>query len=386
VLKGMLEPKTKEIHILVVVPKQAIPLSLQVVGGKRIPGKGVSILFASPGLPGMNGYAKASGYSYVMPAWSLEELLDCNELLDDKIKLADEVLISRYYKYGGIPRYIFTDTDLENNSKLNEAIGSFDVFDILSYAKSGLLARDVRYSHHILEMVPSNSDFRAAYYLDFLSKDIAERAVNRVKADSLKRLSEFAIPQSNDDSGSSCTLQGRIYEILCHRQFKLRKQEHNLKLCLLGSKEHVELTIPADMPAIVHFSTLADIPVLSPGLTYYQSKSKIFDAVDAFILDGDNKRCYGLQMTLNRDHGIKALSLKNFVFWLKSKGIAKEHLYFCFVIPSALAPSFQKQKILTNSKKIHQRAGNLASMAQYVILQDVFIESMLSDQKKKQLK
>jgi hypothetical protein len=136
------------------------------------------------------------------------------------------------------------------------------------------------------------------------------------------------------------------------------------------------------MPAIVHFSTLADIPVLSPGLTYYQPKSKIFGAVDAFILDGDNKCCYGLQMTLNWDHGIKALPLKNFVLWVKSKGIALEQFYFCFVIPSALVPRFQKQKLLTNGKKIHQRAGNLASMSQYVILQDVFIESMLGDQKK----
>jgi hypothetical protein len=90
-------------------------------------------------------------------------------------------------------------------------------------------------------MVPSNSDFRAAYYLDFLSKDIAERAVNKVKADSLKRLSEFAIPQSNDDSGSSCTLQGRIYEILCHRQFNLHKQEHNLKLSLFHNKTRIIL-------------------------------------------------------------------------------------------------------------------------------------------------
>jgi hypothetical protein len=97
---------------------------------------------------------------------------------------------------------------------------------------------------------------------------------------------------------------------------------------LLGSKKHVALTIPADMPAIIHFSTLADIPVLSPGLTYYQPKSKIFGAVDAFILDGDNKRCYGLQMTLNLNHGIKALPLKNFVLWLDSIGIAKKNFSF----------------------------------------------------------
>jgi hypothetical protein len=80
----------------------------------------------------------------------------------------------------------------------------------------------------------------------------------------------------------------------CHRQFNLRKQEYNLKLCLLGSEKHGELTIPADLPAKVHVSTLADISAVSPGLTYYQPKSKTFSTVDIFILDGDNNRCYDL--------------------------------------------------------------------------------------------
>jgi Crinkler effector protein N-terminal domain len=183
--------------------------------------RGVSILFASPGLAGMRDYAKVNSYSYIMPAWSLEELLDYNQLLDDRIKLAEEVLISRYYNFGGIPRSIFTVTDFENNMELEAAIGTFNLFDILSYAKSGHLARGEMYSHRVLEMVPSREDFRAAYYLDFLSKDIAEKVVNQIKDDSLQRLSEFAIAQSNDDSGSSSALHGRIYETLCHRQLNL---------------------------------------------------------------------------------------------------------------------------------------------------------------------
>jgi hypothetical protein len=42
-----------------------------------------------------------------MPTWSLEELLDYNQMLDEKIKLAEEVLISRYYNIGGNPKIHF---------------------------------------------------------------------------------------------------------------------------------------------------------------------------------------------------------------------------------------------------------------------------------------
>ncbi|KAG3046421.1 hypothetical protein PI124_g24540 [Phytophthora idaei] len=74
---------------------------------------GVSILFAAPDTPRMNNYAKVESFKYITPAWSLEELQDYNSLLSDKLELPDDVLISRYKKFGGIPRYIFTWTSVE---------------------------------------------------------------------------------------------------------------------------------------------------------------------------------------------------------------------------------------------------------------------------------
>lgn len=64
---------------------------------------GVSILFAAPDAEGMDDFAKVGGFRYILPTWSLEELKQYNALLSGRLKLADEDLVSRYYKFGGIP-------------------------------------------------------------------------------------------------------------------------------------------------------------------------------------------------------------------------------------------------------------------------------------------
>jgi hypothetical protein len=56
--------------------------------------------------------------------------------------------------------------------------------------------------------------------LDFLSKHIAEKIVDKVTDDSIHELSAFYVVNSGDDSGTTAVVRGRIYEMLCHRQLK----------------------------------------------------------------------------------------------------------------------------------------------------------------------
>ena len=271
---------------------------------------GVSILFASPGLDGLNDYLKVNSVTYIMPVWSLEELQDCNALLDDDLKVPEAVLISRYDKFGGIPRFIFTVTEEDHNHALQTAIGSFNALDIISYAKQNDAVRDKKYSHRILEMVPTSENFRTTFHLDFLSKHIAEEIVAKVGKDSLQKISEFAIAHANDDSGSTSVCLGKIYELLCHKWFTLHTARH-LKFRSLGQTTDFELIITETMTT-VSFSTLDEISVNPQCFTYFWPRSRTFGALDAFILDGKNMKCYGLQMTLNRNHGIKAAPLSTF--------------------------------------------------------------------------
>lgn len=73
--------------------------TLQLIEGNssRLMGwKGVSVLFTSPGSSGLHVYSKVESNTYIVPVCSLYELQDYNSLLSDKLKLSDDVLVSRY--------------------------------------------------------------------------------------------------------------------------------------------------------------------------------------------------------------------------------------------------------------------------------------------------
>jgi hypothetical protein len=365
--------KLNEVEVLSLQDKRLVLRLIEGRSSELTGWKGVSILFASPGLVGMNDYAKVDSYTYILPVWSLEELQDYNLLLDDSFKLADDVLTSRYDKFGGIPRFIFTATELENEEELTKAIATFSALDIISYAKRNHAVRDGNYSHRVLEMVPRRLDFRAQFHLDFLSGYIAETVVAKVEEESLQRVSEFAIAHDSDDSGDTSTLRGRIYEKLCHRWFNLHKQQTLQFRSLLATKVCNDLIIPQDM-RLVRFSALNEIRNVPRGLTYYQPTSRNFSPLDAFILDGTNSRCYGLQMTINPDHGIEAAPLSRFLLWLNGIGIPTKDLYFGFVVPSKLELEYCMQTIRTKRNEIHQRPGAFANVKQYVVALDVFVD------------
>ncbi|OWZ15630.1 Crinkler (CRN) [Phytophthora megakarya] len=85
--------------------------------------RGVSILFASPDLIDKEyRYTRSNSFTYIMPVRSLDELQDCNSLLCDELKLSGDVLTSRYKKFGGIARLIFTKSEDESEEDLRRTI------------------------------------------------------------------------------------------------------------------------------------------------------------------------------------------------------------------------------------------------------------------------
>jgi hypothetical protein len=84
--------------------------------------------------------------------------------------------------------------------------------------------REEKYTHLVLQMIPSESDFRAKFHLDFLSKYIAKKIVAKVDKDSLQKVLELTVAHANDNSGSTTVVQDKIYEILYHRSFNLHKR------------------------------------------------------------------------------------------------------------------------------------------------------------------
>ncbi|KAG1708623.1 hypothetical protein DVH05_022250 [Phytophthora capsici] len=96
----------------------------------------------------------------------------------------------------------------------------------------------------------------------------------------------------------------------------------------------------------------------------------MFGALDAFIWDGRSK-CYGLQMTLNADHGIKAAPLNKFLKWLKKAGGDIDQFYFTFVVPSKIATSYQKQSTTTATGAVSKAPGASGKVGQFVLALDL---------------
>ncbi|KAF1323184.1 hypothetical protein FI667_g10748, partial [Globisporangium splendens] len=128
--------------------------------------RGVSILFAAVGLPGMHSYARVDSHTYVLPVQTLDELQALNAILRDDLQLPEDVLSERYYRYGGIPRLIFTATVRENEGAYKRATNSLSDADIVRYIKDGCGLRDQDRNciYRVLRMVPGERDFRAKYH------------------------------------------------------------------------------------------------------------------------------------------------------------------------------------------------------------------------------
>lgn len=94
--------------------------------------------------------------------------------MNDDFKLEKEILLERYGKFGGIPRCIFTFTDIENEFDLREAINSYNAMDILHYAEMNQPLKETGLLDMVLQTEPSRSDFSALFDLEFLSRYIAE--------------------------------------------------------------------------------------------------------------------------------------------------------------------------------------------------------------------
>ncbi|KAG1708622.1 hypothetical protein DVH05_022249 [Phytophthora capsici] len=185
--------------------------------------RGVSVLFASPDVDGIDNFSKVDGLTFIMPTWTFEELEDYNSLLSDELKLAEDELLSRYDRFGGIPRFVFSQTMDQTEAKIKSAIASFSALDVMSYCRKNDAVREKDYSHCVLEMVPTQADFRTNFYLDFVSMHIAEAVIDKIHGDtgSLARVSEFAVVHDVDDSGSTAVIRGKIFELLSHMWFRV---------------------------------------------------------------------------------------------------------------------------------------------------------------------
>jgi hypothetical protein len=175
----------------------------------------VTIVFASPGAPNLKAYREyRDSVEFIMPTWSLEELKLANEVCIEPALDFDE-LERRYYKFGGIPGFIWQNPIKFNILLNDESISSTDLSDVVKSANSRKV--DVKhYNHRILQMVPSNPDLCFVCYVTFLSDAIAEEVFPSLEVKALESLLQFALIDRED---TTCMLRGKIHELFVHILF-----------------------------------------------------------------------------------------------------------------------------------------------------------------------
>ena len=322
--------------------------------------QGISVLFASPGVPGLHQYQKTlNRRKFIMPVWSFRELEICNDKQDHP--LSSEEFYTEFLLFDGIPRFVFGK---DYRSDMRQAVYSDDVRDLFSFVKSKSPVRDKHYSHLLLKMCPTSESLQLDFYLDFLSDEIAVRLYNRFEESCHDQLVSFMIDNMNDPN--TATVRGRFYEVFCHRRFGRGIQ---LTGRHLESIDEFKLDI-ADCVQVRYFSSLAEITELKAGeYEYFIPHSKSFGALDSFYWNGTN--CFTCQMTISESHPISHAKLKDFIRWFR--GLSSGEIFFVFVVPSRVAISFQKQQYITSSKTVMKRiASEILQISQYVVPLDEF--------------
>lgn len=119
----------------------------------------ISILFASPDLEGLSDYAKVAPFKLCLPVWTLQELQSYNSVLGDRFKVPDDVLVSRYDKFGGVPKHFFSRAQRGNKEELNKAIDSIKASEIIAFVKGHGHVSHRDCSQWILQMVPEERFF-----------------------------------------------------------------------------------------------------------------------------------------------------------------------------------------------------------------------------------
>ncbi|KAI9987898.1 hypothetical protein PInf_024153 [Phytophthora infestans] len=130
---------------------------------------------------------------FVLPAWTLEELEECNALLPDDLMLQEEELEARFYKYGGIVRSIFAKDQEGEDALQLSAIGSFDALTVVKYAQTHRVVTEEDEIHRVLKMVPCSDSFRDGSNLAFVSDYVGKRLIDKAEGDDLAKLSAFAV-------------------------------------------------------------------------------------------------------------------------------------------------------------------------------------------------
>lgn len=240
------------------------------------PFAGSSILFSSPSdksLGTQTTFMKNyESYYLHMPAWSMEELLTVNKLLESSSQQQSEEEIAEKVSIAGpIPRSVLIkDTRVEQlKQNIEKYVNSSDAIDILTFCKEQNAVRDDHFSHVLLMTTPRSSEMggASAFTVSFKSSYISDMILNKCKEDVKKAFKTFALEHSDTDSAK---FRGNIYEFFVH-DLMVVPTTHKMK-SLSKNYEDTTFTVPTNTQKTI-YNNLEEVS-LSTAAAYYVPRAR----------------------------------------------------------------------------------------------------------------
>lgn len=330
------------------------------------------IQIVSPDYNRFHGFEKEGrAFRLYMPLWTDDELEACRVACFPAVDA--EQVASRSEVFGDIPRVVFADDDQYSKyrNRLDTAVRSpGDVgscFEMIQKLNADEPRQYDKMSHVLVHLQPrrkvdtKNPVPLSSVYFCFASEYVT-KAVRSVMGQYMRdKYAEF-VRYSSHISGLS-VLRGNFFEVVAHELVAREPREYNVRVLnreeLAGAE--LEVLLSAGFWQSLHGDfVISPEPRLETSLgntqavaavtvsQYGRPSSKTFPSVDGMILLHEGSplstflgtRYLFLQMTINREHGVKWYYLRQMMDACGTKLAA-----LMFVCTDEEAPSFPKQRM-----------------------------------------
>ncbi|KAF8964311.1 hypothetical protein BGZ46_000795 [Entomortierella lignicola] len=281
-------------------------------------------------------------WTYYMAPWELDELRTCRNMVGAFQNIPEDFMEHLYDLIGGVPRYVLEkpgnklrfngsreSAEIEAYSRVKAALDNLsDPLRLLQYFEQ---AKDsLQFSSRLLHRYPTED--HQGFVLKWASAHIIEKVYEAADDHTWHMILERLV---NGKIGED---RGSMFELYTRRMLRTGGCSFQARRLDGITEEELTITINAN-PKVKFFDTLEDYVNTLEGSLWFP-KSKTFACVDFLIAPK-----ILLQVTTNRNHGIKSEPFKELLKTLKDKKwiCSERNIEFVFVVPLDEIEEFKQQ-------------------------------------------
>lgn len=295
------------------------------------------LVTSSPDARKYKQYRKDQCQTFYMPLWTFEELELCRVHCFPTV--SEETFHDNFNIWGGVARYTIGSAAHSAKINLQEALGSmnFSAAEQIVKRWQALYLEDAVVCHRLIHAQTADM---AHISCTFASQYVCNEVFNHLASEEEQKCKRFL---ANNTDNVLAAMRGQFHESYCHRF--LASQENIVVRFLTDEGEaRTEETksIKLGERVLKKFDNVSELTVTDYGVP----KSKNFAAVDSVAFPN-----VAFSMTISEHHPTVCTGLLKL---MESMAKANCHLdLLVFVVPSAIAGKFKKQKYLNAARKAY---------------------------------